>query len=130
MTLGQREEEIVLKLEGVVRQMIEHEHTTRQRIREASFTQLEDRIHRSFGILSNARVISSKETMERLSDVRLGIDMGLISGVTPQVMNELMVITQPGFLQIRANQRLDTEERDIRRAEMIREQLSLGPERE
>ena len=130
VTLGQREEEIIQKLEGVVRQMIEHEHTARQRIREASLIQLEDRIHRSHGILSSARVISSKEAMERLSDVRLGIDMGLISEVTPQVMNELMVITQPGFLQIRANQRLDTEERDIRRAAMIREQLSLRQKRE
>ncbi|PTX58142.1 protein arginine kinase [Melghirimyces profundicolus] len=128
VTLGQREEDIIEKLTGVVRQMIQHEHSARSRLREISLTKLEDRVHRSYGILSHARVLSSKEAMERLSDVRLGIDMGLISGVSANVMNELMVLTQPGFLQTRAKQRLDAEERDIRRAGMIREYLSMKRE--
>ncbi|SMO80131.1 protein arginine kinase [Melghirimyces algeriensis] len=125
VTLGQREEDIIQKLTGVVRQMIQHEHNARSRLRETSLTKLEDRVHRSYGILEHARVISSKEVMERLSDVRLGVDMGLISGISSQVMNELMVLTQPGFLQTRSKQRLDVDERDVRRAQMVREYLSL-----
>lgn len=105
--------------------MIQHEHNARSRLRETSLTKLEDRVHRSYGILEHARVISSKEVMERLSDVRLGVDMGLISGISSQVMNELMVLTQPGFLQTRSKQRLDVDERDVRRAQMVREYLSL-----
>ncbi|OYD06569.1 protein arginine kinase [Paludifilum halophilum] len=124
VTLGQREEEIIDKLQGVVRQMIQHEQNARTRLKETSLTQLEDRVHRSFGILSTARVISSKEAMERLSDLRLGIDMGLLTGISANVMNELMVMTQPGFLQQYAHMRLDADERDIRRAVLIRERLS------
>ena len=71
---------------------------------EISPIQLEDRVYRSYGILANARVIDSKEAMSRLSDVRLGIDLGLIRDVSAHVMNELMVITQPGFLQHQAGQ--------------------------
>ena len=130
VTLGQQEEEIIQKLAGVVRQMIQHEHGARNRIQESSLTKLEDRIYRSYGILSNARVISSKEAMQRLSDVRLGVDMGLIPDLSAQVMNELMILTQPGFLQTRSKQRLDIEERDIRRAGMIREYLSMKRESE
>ncbi|QKG85627.1 protein arginine kinase [Kroppenstedtia pulmonis] len=124
VTLGQQEEEIIDKLQGVVRQMIEHEKNARQRLQEVSRIQLEDRIHRSRGILSHARVISSKEAMERLSDIRLGIDLGWLRGMAPNVMNELMVMTQPGFLQLHANQHLDADERDIRRAVMIRERIN------
>jgi protein arginine kinase len=95
-----------------------------------SLTQLEDRVHRSYGILAHARIIDSNEAMKRLSDVRLGVDMGLILGVSANVMNELMVMTQPGFLQSYANQRLNPEQRDIRRARLIRERLAMEQTKE
>lgn len=123
VTLGQAEEEIIDKLQSVVRQMIEHEKNARQRLLETSRTPLEDRVHRSLGVLGHARVISSKEAMERLSDVRLGTDLGILSAVPANVMNELMVKTQPGFLQQHAQMRLDSDERDIRRAALIREHI-------
>jgi protein arginine kinase len=125
ITLGQSEEEIIDKLEGVVRQMIEHEQQARQRLREMSPIQLEDRVCRSYGQLAFARVIDSREATNYLSDVRLGVDMGLILGVSARVMNELMVMIQPGFLQQYAGQRLSPEERDVRRALLIRERLSM-----
>jgi protein arginine kinase len=123
VTLGQAETEIIEKLQGVVRQMIEHEKNARERLLATMKTQLEDRVHRSYGVLAHARIISSKEAMERLSDVRLGVDLGLLSSVSANVMNELMVITQPGFLQQHARMRLDADERDVRRAALIREHI-------
>lgn len=125
ITLGQSEEEIIDKLQGVVRQIIEHEQQARDRLREMSLIQLEDRVCRSYGQLAFARVIDSREAMNYLSDVRLGIDMDLIHGVPASVMNELMVMIQPGFLQQYANQRLSPTERDVRRALIIRERLSM-----
>ncbi|SDW88687.1 protein arginine kinase [Marininema mesophilum] len=123
VTLGQREEEIIDKLASVVKQMIQHEQSARRRLAEGTPIQLEDRLYRSYGVLSQARVISTKEAMERLSDLRLGIDMGILSDIDANVMNELIVMTQPGFLQQYAQERLDSQERDIRRAVMIRERL-------
>jgi protein arginine kinase len=128
VTLGQLEQEILEKLQGVVHQMIEHEQVARRKLVEISGIQLEDRVHRSYGTLSHARIMDSKEAMMRLSDVRLGIDLHLIKGVSANVMNELMVMTQPGFLQKYAGQRLDAEARDIRRSILIRERLSMEKE--
>lgn len=125
ITLGQSEEEIIDKLQGVVRQIIEHEQHARDHLREMSLIQLEDRVCRSYGQLAYARVIDTREAMKYLSDVRLGIDMRLIQGVSARVMNELMVMIQPGFLQQYANQRLSPTERDVRRALIIRERLSM-----
>lgn len=78
---------------------------------------------RSYGILSHAAIMDSKESAQRLSDVRLGIDLGMIREVSPQVMNELMVMTQPGFLQQAFEEKLNTEQRDARRADLIRSRL-------
>jgi protein arginine kinase len=130
VTLGQSEDEIIENLSGVVGQMIEHEQAARSRITSVSQIQLEDRVYRSFGLLSYARVMDSKEAMKRLSDVRLGIDLGMIQGVSSSVMNELMVLIQPGFLQQYAGERLEPEERDIRRADLIRERLRLENDNE
>ncbi|MCS1352483.1 protein arginine kinase [Mechercharimyces sp. CAU 1602] len=126
VTLGHTEAEIIEKLQGVVNQMIEQEQRARKRLLEARAIQLEDRVYRSYGLLQHARVMDSKEAMQRLSDIRLGIDLGLISHLQGTIMNELMVMTQPGFLQQHAGEALDPEERDVRRAMIIRERLSIA----
>lgn len=120
ITLGQSEDEIIDNLHSVVRQIIEHERTARRTLMSESRYRLQDRICRSFGILSNAFIIDSKEAAQRLSDVRLGIDLGVIQGVSPDVMNELLVMTQPGFLQQLTGEKLSADDRDYRRAELIR----------
>jgi protein arginine kinase len=67
--------------------------------------------------------MDSKEAASRLSDLRLGIDLNLVEGLSAGIYNELMVMTQPAFLQQYFHQKLTPEARDIRRAEMIRERL-------
>lgn len=124
ITLGRSEEDILENLHGVVKQVIEHERGARRTLLETNRLKLEDRLSRSFGILSHARIIESKEAIQRLSDVRLGVDLGLFRGVTPATLNELTVMTQPGFLQRWAGQALSPEQRDERRARLIRERLN------
>jgi len=124
ITLGQSEQEIIENLHSVARQIIDHERAARERmLQQESRIRLEDRVYRSLGILSHASIMESKEAAQRLSDVRLGVDLGLIEEVSPQIMNELMVLTQPGFLQQTFGEKLNIEQRDIRRAELIRKQL-------
>jgi protein arginine kinase len=55
--------------------------------------------------------------------VRLGIDMGLIEDVDVSILNECMVFMQPGFLQKYAGTSLNTSERDMFRAKLLRERL-------
>ncbi|KGA98346.1 ATP:guanido phosphotransferase [Alkalihalobacillus alcalophilus ATCC 27647 = CGMCC 1.3604] len=125
LTLGKSEKDIVEDLRGVVLQLIHQEKSARQYLMENSKLQLEDRVYRSYGILSNSRIIESKEATQRLSDVRLGIDLGLIEGISGNILNELMILTQPGFLQQFAGDVLNADQRDERRAALIRERLLL-----
>ncbi|MFD2760745.1 protein arginine kinase [Lentibacillus juripiscarius] len=125
ITLGKSEEDIVEDLQSVARQLIEQERKARNRIMEQSSKRLEDRIYRSYGILAYSRIIESKEAATCLSDVRLGIDLGVIENVSRSILNELMVLTQPGFLQQYAKKSLTPSERDVLRASLIRERIQL-----
>jgi protein arginine kinase len=78
ITLGQSEEEIIQSLDSVANKIIEHEKQAREYLLSENREVIEDKIARSFGILAYARRLDSRETMQRLSDVRLGIDLGLI----------------------------------------------------
>ncbi|AAU21733.1 protein arginine kinase [Bacillus licheniformis] len=125
ITLGKSEHDIVEDLNSVVAQLIEQERSARKALYQTSQIELEDRVYRSYGVLSNCRMIESKETARCLSDVRLGIDLGIIKGLSSNILNELMILTQPGFLQQYSGGALRPNERDIRRAALIRERLKL-----
>ncbi|MCA0989474.1 protein arginine kinase [Guptibacillus algicola] len=125
ITLGKSETDIIEDLQGVVMQVIEKERSARRKLLDNSRIELEDRIYRSLGILENSRIIQSKEAAKCLSNVRLGIDIGLVAGITKSILNELVILTQPGFLQQYAGASLNPAERDIKRATLIRERLEL-----
>lgn len=125
ITLGKSENDIVEDLTGVVQQIIAQERAARESLVKSSHIQLEDRIFRSYGVLSNARIIETKEASTCISDVRLGIDLGFIENISKSILNELMILTQPGFLQKYAGGPLRPFERDVRRAALIRERLNL-----
>jgi protein arginine kinase len=129
ITLGKSEEDISRDLKGVVSQLISQERSAREALRKTSNIQLEDRVFRSLGVLSNSRIIESKEAARCLSDVRLGIDMGYIDKMPKTILNELMILTQPGFLQQYAGGSLRPYERDIRRAALIRDRIKMEQEK-
>lgn len=128
ITLGKSEEDIVNDLQGVVQQIIGQERDARDALVKASNIQLEDRVYRSLGVLQNSRIIESKEASRCLSDVRLGIDLRFIQHISKNILNELMILTQPGFLQQYAGGPLRPNERDIRRAALIRARLDMENE--
>jgi len=123
MTLGEAETAIVERLEKVLAQIIEHEENARASLLEKKPKMVYNHIGRAYGILANAHSISSKETMNLLSLMRLGIDVGLFPGVERSLVDELFILTQPAHLQKQHSEKLTAEERDLLRADMVRERL-------
>ncbi|MGM9923040.1 MAG: protein arginine kinase [Bacillus sp. (in: firmicutes)] len=130
ITLGKSESDIVEDLTSVVQQLISQERLAREALVKTSNIQLEDRVFRSLGILSTARIMGTKEASTCLSDVRLGIDLGYIRNISKSILNELMILTQPGFLQQYAGEELRPQERDYRRAAFIRERINMESPKE
>ncbi len=123
MTLGESETAIVERLEKVLAQIIEHEENARATLLEKKAKMVYNHIGRAYGILANAHSISSKETMNLLSLMRLGIDMGLFPAVDRSLVDELFILTQPAHLQKQHSEKLTAEERDLLRADMVRDRL-------
>lgn len=123
VTLGKSEKDIISNLNRVLNLVVEHERNSRELMRQKNEQRLQDRIGRAYGILANAHIISSKETISLLSALRMGMDMGYVTGLDSGTTNELFIITQPAHLQHDAGELLDAEARDIRRSQLIRQRL-------
>lgn len=126
ITLGRSEKEIIKDLSMVTKKLIEQERATRDLLierRETKMT-LTDRIYRSLGILSYARVISTGEALGLLSDLRMGIDIGLVKNIKARNVNELMVLIRPAYIEYLVGEELNGGERDIARAELLRKRLT------
>ncbi len=125
VTLGQPEEEIIDNLVGVIQQVVDHEREARQYLKEKRKSKFEDQIWRALGTLKSARVISSQEATQLLSLLQLGVHLGLIPPqLTIQDLNALFLLVQPAHLQKLAGKSLNSAERDIRRADLMRERLN------
>ncbi|WP_026478135.1 protein arginine kinase [Alkaliphilus transvaalensis] len=123
VTLGITEEEIIKNLKDVATQIIQKERLLRENLFKDKRIELEDRIFRSYGLLRNARIMTTNEAMKLISDVKLGITLGLLNEVTLEKMNQLIPFIQIGHLQKKYNSELTEAERDFRRAEVIRNML-------
>ncbi len=127
LTLGHSEQEIIDNLQAIARQVVEQERSARQALADSSPDALADRVWRAYGVLRYARSVSGQEALNLLSEVRLGIDMKIITGTDAAVFNELLVTTRPNFLQkIAGRADSDPGERDRLRAQLIREKLKEG----
>jgi len=124
VTLGKSEEDIILSMHSIARQIIEQERALRKELLKQNRFKLEDRIFRSFGILKNARIMDTGETLRRLSDLRLGVDIGIIENIDITDINQMMLLVQPGGLQKTMGRVLGPDERDTCRAELVRELMN------
>jgi len=118
-TLGQSGEDIVEQMQSVALQILAYEREERQNLLERDRTKLEDKIFRAYGILTNARSVSSMESLELLSLVSLGISLGLISDLAVNIAS-LLVLTRSAHLQKSEGKEFDLLTQNINRAKIIK----------
>ena len=124
LTLGASEEDILDKFKQIIGEVIGKEREMRTRLYHADKYKLEDRLMRSYGVLCHAVVLSSNEAMKRLSDVRLGVELGLIQKVKLEQINAVTYEILPANIVQKFNLS-DADERDLKRAEIVRERMCL-----
>lgn len=123
-TLGKSEQEILEIINGVIPRITSYERMAMQALISENRAQLEDRVWRSYGILKLARIITSEEILHLISQVRLGVNIGIINEIDIKSLNELFIITLPGHLQKSEGRELDANQRDIIRASYVRKRLN------
>jgi len=123
-TLGDTEQEILDKLNKIIYQIVTRERNTRKYLMDKKGIEIEDKVYRSFGILKNCRLITSKEALTHLSNVKLAYDMGYLKDPKLKDIINLMVDIKPGTIQKNLDRDINKEERDKIRAEIIRKYLT------
>ena len=125
LTLGRTENGIINRLINVAETFIEMEKEARKKLLKDQKMKLEDKIGRSLGILKHAKIISSFEVVDLLSILRLGVSLNFIQNISEKDLSELMVLVQPAHLQKYFGKPLNSDQRDIFRANLIRKKLNL-----
>src|SRR5216117_2673394 len=126
-TLGEKEDEIINRLTKVIETIIDKEHDARQVLIQKKSNTLWDQIGRAYGVLTYAHAMSSKEALNLLSIIKLGVDLGAFPEDRRFAIDQLFIDTQPAHLQKSSQQKLNAEERDHLRAQIIRERLRVFP---
>ncbi len=123
VTLGIQEEEIINNLTAVVNKIINQENLSREHMLTKYKYELEDKIFRSLGLLKSAILMNNKECLINLSNVRMGVEMGIVKDIDLETLNLLLVETQPASLQTKLGCKLSERDRDLKRAEVVKQIL-------
>ena len=125
ITLGKSEDELIKQVGDVVPVLINYERKARDFLIRENHNDLLDQVFRAFGLLQNAQQITSEETMEHLSKVRMGINLGMLPELEIPKVNKLFIHTQPAHLQKIRRTELTTTERNRERANYLHKQLKI-----
>ena len=123
VTLGRSERDLIDQISEVVPVIIEYERNAREFLKQESRNELNDKVKRALGILNSAESISSEETMQLLSSVRMGVNLGILDNVQIPTINKLFIHTQPAHLQKLHGMELSSADRNAARAQHLRRSL-------
>jgi protein arginine kinase len=120
VTLGRSEEALTNDFIRHVAKVVQYESLAREKLLEKDEQGLRDLVHRSWGVLRNAHLITSHEAFDRLSHVRMGVSLGVLPNIAMAKLNQVLVEMQTAHVQVRAGRSLQGRERTAARAEYLR----------
>ncbi|MBE7487256.1 MAG: protein arginine kinase [Candidatus Omnitrophica bacterium COP1] len=123
VTLGISESETLEKLFHITEQIVDSERKATTQLLEEAEEEIQDRVWRSYGILTTARKLNSRETLDLLSPIRLGVTTGTFKEVSLDTLNEIFLCSRPAHLQKKAGKTMESRDRDIYRARFIQSRL-------
>ena len=121
VTLGISEKAAIDNLQNITTQLI----TQEMRAREDLLSDIGnlDRVHRALGVLKTARLMDHSEAMQLLSLVRLGVSEKKLETLSTDSIDKLIVEVQPASIMTRFGDDMSPRDRDIKRAEILRERF-------
>lgn len=126
VTLGLSEDDIIQRLLQIVKNIIERERSIRENIMAKERIHVEDKVLRAEALLLGAKLIDENEAFDLLSDLRLGIDLGILPQYEPKMFNLLIIVMQPVILNKLSREKLNQTEMKKVRADLIRNKLTGG----
>ena len=119
-TIGITEKEIIANVKNITEKIIEQERTARKYLCKNEL-ELRDIVYRAFGVLTFASKLGTEECRKLLSEVKIGVDLGILNEIDDGKVRKLELYTKPGNLQKYVGKTLDGYEREIKRAEVVKQ---------
>ena len=119
-TIGITEKEIIANVKNITEKIIEQERTARKYLCKNEI-ELRDMVYRAFGVLTYASKLGTEECRKLLSKVKMGVDLGILNEIDDGKVKKLELYTKPGNLQKYVGKTLDGYEREIKRAEIVKQ---------
>ena len=120
ITIGVTEQEIIENIKIVTNKLIEQERKARKYLANNSI-ELEDLIYRSYGLLCNCRKISLVETKKLISNVKMGVDLGILKELNDSKIQKLILYTKPANMQKFIGEKCEKLDLGIKRAKVIKQ---------
>jgi protein arginine kinase len=122
--LGKTETQLLNSLQKeIIPRVCDYERVARKNLLSKRRLFIEDHCKRALGVLSHAYLLTTDEAMQLISQVRLGVCLGLIDHVNVDSVSSLFLLVQSAHLQRLTGSGLDQEARKEARATMVRKKL-------
>ncbi len=123
-TLGVTEENILHSLQTMTLKLAAAEKTVRSHLKEEGNPEIKDLVSRAYGLLIHSYQLQTKEALGALSLLKLGLDLGWITGITNQTINTLFFQCRHAHLaHILQQKTFDIPDLPHKRAEFIHKSL-------
>ncbi len=123
-TLGRSEEELVYHTRNLVTEVLQREAAARETMFEKGLRGIEDRVGRALGVARGARLLDLEEAVGVLSSLRLGVVRKLVDEVSLKTLNELLLASQSGHIQMKLGHDCDALALSFERADLFRAQFN------
>ncbi len=125
VTMGQTESDIIANIISVAEQIINNERAARDALMKERRELIEDKVGRAYGVLRYAGIMTSEEAVRLLSDLRLGVSLGIIKDLPIGLVTELMVAIRPAFLVKDSVKDVSNFAIRVKRAALIKKRLGI-----
>lgn len=122
-TLGVTEENIIALLRSFTTKILLEEHGARSKILHEDNAEIKDRVSRAFGVLIHSYQIETVEALNALSLLKLGVELGWMSGTTSKELNRLFFNCRRAHLLHQYEEKIKQEELAHKRAAYIHQNL-------
>ncbi len=102
-TLGKTENQIIEDLKNITMQIVEREKNLREMLKKDKNLDIIDKIYRSYGIIKYCKKINFEEAINHLSNIWLGLDIGILDNNILDNMYSIIMNIQPANIIDRFN---------------------------
>lgn len=123
-TLGVTEESIIANMRALTTKLLVEENSAKSKIKHEESAEIKDRVSRAFGILIHSYQIEAVEALNAISLLKLGQELGWVTGVNLADLNRLFFNCRQGHLLYHCGDKVKQEELLHKRAEYIHQTLA------